>query len=187
MRNGTIMICGSIAMLLMLTAVGFITPPGGETGAAAQERTAALRVGIFDSRGVAVAYGRSARPDCLLAKVAQLRKEHEQAKEDGDEERMKELEAQPPVLQEQIHKQVFSGAPIDDILALIKDDLPGVAKAAQVDLIVSGVLYNGSDLKLIDITEHMCAPFEPDDQTLKIIEQIIAMPPVAESELSEDH
>lgn len=185
MKKETILICCTIAMLL--TAMGFIIPTTQGSGAATQEKTEALRVGTFDSRGVAIAYGRSARPDCLLAKVAQLRKEHEQAKEEGDEERMKELEAQPPVLQEQIHNQVFSGAPIDDILALIKDDLPKVAEAANVMLIVSGVLHSSSGVILVDITKEMCAPFEPDDETQKIIKVILDQPLVDESDLSHDH
>ncbi len=185
MKKETILICCSIAMLL--PAMGYIIPTAQGTGAATQEKTEALRVGIFDSRGVALAYGRSARPDCLLAKVAELRREHEQAKKDGDEERMKELEMEPPVLQEQIHKQVFSGAPIDDILALIKDDLPKVAEAANVMLIVSGVLHSGSGVILVDITKEMCAPFEPDDETQKIIKVILDQPLVDESELSHDN
>lgn len=185
MKKETILICCTIAMLL--TAMGFIIPTTQGSGAATQEKTEALRVGTFDSRGVALAYGRSARPDCLLAKVAELRKEHEQARKEGNEDRMKELEMEPPALQEQIHKQVFSGAPIDDILALIKDDLPKMAEAANVKLIVSGVLHSGSDVKLVDITQEMCAPFDPDDETQKMIKQIIAMPPVEESELSHDH
>ena len=185
MKKETLLICCTIAMLF--SAMGAIDPLGCSNGAAAKEKTAALRVGTFDSRGVALAYGRSARPDCLLAKVSELRKEHEQARKDGNEDRTKELEMEPLALQEQIHKQVFSGAPIDDILALIKDDLPKVAAAAGVKLIVSGVLHSGSDVKLIDITLEMCAPFEPDSETLKMIKQIIAKPPVAESELSHDH
>ena len=146
-----------------------------------------VRVGTFDSRGVALAYGRSARPDCMLAKVAELRKEHEQASKQGNEDRVKELEAEGPALQEQIHKQVFSGAPIDDILALIEDDLPTVAAAAKVELIVSGILYSGPAVEPVDITLEMCAPFEPDGKTLKMIKEIMATPPVDESDLSHDH
>ncbi len=185
MRNKKKLICCAIPMLF--TARGPIDPLGCSNGAAAEERTSALRVGIFDSRGLALAYGRSARPDCLLAKVAELRREHEQARKEGNEDRMKELETEPSALQEQIHKQVFSGAPIDDILALIKDDLPKVAEAADVKLIVSGLLHSGSDVELVDITLEMCAPFEPDSETLKMIKQIIAKPLVDESELSRDH
>lgn len=185
MKKETILICCTIVILL--TAMGFIIPTAQGTGAATQEKIQALRVGIFDSRGVALAYGRSARPDCLLAKVAELRKQHEQARKEGNEDRMKELELEPPALQEQIHKQVFSGAAINNILTLIKDDLPKVAKSANVKLIVSGVLHSGSDVKLVDITMEMCAPFEPDEETRKIIKDILTQPLIDESDLSHDH
>lgn len=175
MRGNSILSCCVAAALL---AAG---------GVSAEEPTPTLSVGTFDSRGVALAYGRSERPDCMMAKVAELRKEYEQAKAEGNEERVKELEKAGPALQDQIHKQVFAGAPIDDILALIEDDLPEVAAAAGVDLIVSGVLHAGPGVDLVDITLKMCAPFEPDDQTLKMIEEILLVPKIDESELSTDH
>lgn len=116
-----------------------------------------------------------------------LKEEHDKAKSEGNELRMKELEAEAQEIQELIHKQVFSGAPIDDILALIKNDLPKVAKAANVKLIASAVLHSGSDVKLVDITMEMCAPFEPDEETRKMIKDIIAETPVAASDMSHDH
>ena len=184
MKKETILVCCTIAILL--TAMDFIIPTAQGTATTTQEKIEVLRVGTFDSRGIALAYGRSARPDCLLAKVAELRNEYEQARKAGNEDRMKELEMEPPALQEQIHKQVFGGAPIDDILALIKDDLSKVAEAASVKLIVSDVLHSSPGVELVDITKEMCAPFEPDGETLKMIKQVIATPPVAESELSHD-
>jgi hypothetical protein len=56
-----------------------------------------------------------------------------------------------------------------------------------VDLIVSGVLHGGPAVELVDITLEMCAPFEPDDETLKMIEEILLVPAIDESELSSDH
>ena len=175
MRGNSILLCCLAAALLTAG------------GVSAEEPTPTLRVGTFDSRGVALAYGRSDRPDCMMAKVAELMKEYEQAKAEGNEERVKELERTGPAMQEQIHKQVFGGAPIDDILALIEDDLPDVAAAAGVDLIVSGVLHGGPGVELVDITLEMCAPFGPDDETLKMIEEILLVPTIDESELSNDH
>ena len=82
---------------------------------------------------------------------------------------------------------MFGGAPIDDILALIEDDLPDVAAAAGVYLIVSGVLHGGPGVEMVDITLEMCASFGPDDETLKIIEEILLVPTIDESELSNEH
>ena len=175
MNKTYILSCCTMAVLL--TAGGVL----------AEEPIATLRVGTFDSRGVALAYGRSDRPDCMMAKADELRKEYEQAKAAGNEERVKELDKIGPALQEKIHRQVFGGAPIDDVLALIEDDLPEVAAVAGVNLIVSGVLHRGPAVELVDITLEMCAPFGPDDETLKMIKEILVTPLVNESELSHEH
>lgn len=172
---------------VLLVVVGGAVGVAGIGQAGTRESAAAVRVGTFDSRGVALAYGRSDRPDCLLAEVAGLRRELDRAKREGVQERIEELEAMGPALQRQIHRQVFSGAPIDDILVLIENDLPHVAAAAGVDLIVSGVLHHGPGVELVDVTLEMCAPFAPDDETLRMIERIVATPPVDESELSHEH
>ena len=174
MKKIFILSCCTMALLLTAGSVS------------AEEPTATLRVGTFDSRGVALAYGRSDRPDCMMAKANELKKEYEEAKAAGNEERVKELEKIGPAMQEQIHKQVFGSAPIDDVLALIEDDLPDVAAAAGVDLIVSGVLHGSPGVELVDITLEMCAPFGPDEETLKMIKEIIVTVPVDESELSHE-
>ena len=146
-----------------------------------------LKVGTFDTRGVALAWGRSALPDGMLTRVAEIRRQHDEAKAEGDEERAEALAAEAVALQEQIHRQVFSDAPIDEILALIEDDLPQIAEAAGVDLIVGDVLYRAPGAEVFDITLEMCAPFEPTDDTRKMIKKTIKTKPVPESELRHDH
>ena len=53
-----------------------------------EENTAVLKVGTFDSRAVALAYWRSAEG---MHKTGALHLEMKEAKERGDEERVKEL------------------------------------------------------------------------------------------------
>jgi hypothetical protein len=172
-------------LVLSLFALLFITIAASEAPAA--EEGERVRVGTFDSRAVALAYGRSPRPDCLLAQVAELKKRHEQAEKDGDEKLVKELEIRGPALQKEIHEQVFSGAPVTEILALIKDDLPAVAEAAGVDLIVEGILHSGSAVEVVDISMEMCAPFRIDEETEKMIAELLEMQPVPERELKHEH
>lgn len=178
------LIHGSLAATF--ATIGCASLPDNEPQAAA-DRVVSPTIGTFDSRGVALAYGRSARADCMLAKVGEIRKKHAAAEAAGDGDRAKELEAEAVAMQDEIHRQVFSGAPIGEILALIADDMPKVAKAANVDLIVSGVLHRGSGVELVDVTVHMCAPFEPDAKTSKMITELLDTEPVPASRLSRDH
>ncbi len=178
----TIICCCAAACLVGLGSASTQTP----SAAAAPATAAKTRIGIFDTRGVALAYGRSKRADCMLARVNELTRAHDDAKAAGDEKRLQELESQGVAMQDQIHRQVFSGAPIPEVLALIKEDMPGIARQANVSLIAGEVLYHGEDVELVDVTLEMCAPFEPDAATLKMIKDLMTRPIVPESELRTD-
>jgi hypothetical protein len=161
----------------LVLVIGLAASGAVESGekASAAEASESLRVGAFDSRAVALAYGRS---EGFLASVRELKREADEAEQEGRQERLEELQAKGRALQEQLHDQVFGGGPIDDILAELEDDLPQVARDAGVDLIVTGVLYAAPGAELVDVTLHMAAPFEPDEETLGFIRQLMEKPPV---------
>jgi len=143
-----------------------------------------LNVGIFDSRAVTVAYVHSG---LLKEKMRKMQKEMERAKADGDTKKVERLEKQPIAWQKKIHRQGFGTAPIDDILENIKDALPGIAKQADVDVIVSkwDIVYQNPTARLTDITDEMVKPFDPDEKTLNIIKDLKGKPPVSEKAIEE--
>ena len=162
--------------VMMVVLLGF----AGMGGAAASEDDSAessnlLRVGTFDTRAVALAYGRSAG---FHEWVRTLMGRAEQAKAEGDDQLLAQLEAEGEAKQEELHRQVFGGAPIDEILASIEDSLPEIARAAGVDVIVTGVLYQAPGAVIVDVSREMATPFEPDAKTLEILEQLLVTPPV---------
>ena len=75
--------------------------------------TAKTRVGIYDSRAVAVAFAGSAAFNRWLSN---LKAEHEKAKASGDQKRVAELEAEGAARQRLLHMQGFSTAPVTNIL-----------------------------------------------------------------------
>ena len=85
------------------------------------------KIGIYDSRAVAVAFAGS---DAHKRSLAPLREEHKKALAAGDSKRVKELEAEGKARQKRAHQQAFSIAPVDDILEHIKDRLPDIKKKA---------------------------------------------------------
>jgi hypothetical protein len=141
-----------------------------------------IRIGTFDSRAVAVAYGRS---DAFNSQVADLMTEYEKAKTSGDEKRIKELEAEGPAKQELMEKQVFSTWPVNNILEQIEETIPEIANRADVDVIVCkwDIVYQGSGVEFVDVTDLMVSHFDPDDETLKIIEDLKEADPVPMDEL----
>jgi len=111
------------------------------------------RIGVYDSRSVAVAYAGSAvHNKSMSALIA----EHEKAKAAGDHKRVAELEAEAASRQQLMHKQGFSTAPVDNILELIQDSLPAIKKKAGVVALVSkwdkDTLAKHPAAELVDVT-----------------------------------
>lgn len=132
----------------------------------AQEK---LRVGTFDSRAIAIANSRA-----FGQHVASLKEKYNKAKEEGNETLMKELEATGVSSQQLMHLQGVGKASVADILEKVKEDLPKIAEEAGVDLIVSQweVWYRNPAVEIVDVTSHLAQLFDPDEITLKMIEEI---------------
>ncbi|MHC4910746.1 MAG: hypothetical protein ACYTF9_13625, partial [Planctomycetota bacterium] len=98
----------------------------------------AIRLGVFDSRAVAIASVNSARYKASLAELMEkTTKEIEEARAAGDTDRVARLEARGPEMQQRLHEQGFGSAPVHEHLAHLKDKLPAIAERAGVDAIVS--------------------------------------------------
>jgi hypothetical protein len=153
---------------------------------AADQTAISLRVGTFDSRAVALAYYRKhLRSPEFVARMKKLKEDYDRAKAAGDNEKAKRLEAEGRGGQEYTHAQVFGSAPIDEILAKIKDRLPEVAKQAGVSVIVSkwNLAYRSPDAKFVDVTERLAKLFQPDESTMKMIRELPKHPPLSAEEL----
>jgi hypothetical protein len=140
------------------------------TAKAAQEKP---RIGIYDSRVVAMAYCFS--PACKAAEGESVAAyKAELAKASGDKKQAADVEAKySDLIKTQIrrHKQVFSTAPIDDALVHIKDQLAEIAKAARVGSIISKwdkeALEKHEGAELVDVTEAMAKALRPPEESLK--------------------
>ena len=142
------------------------------TAKSAQEK---LRIGTYDTRVVAMAYCFS--PACKAEEgeaVAACNAELAKAKASGDEKQVAVVETKySELIKTQIrrHKQVFSTAPIDDVLVHIRDQMPEIAKAAGVDAIVSKwdkkALERHEGAEMVDVTEAMAKALRPPEEDLK--------------------
>ena len=139
-------------------------------------------VGTFDSRVIAIAYYNT---EAHKSYVEGLKTEHAEAEASGNEERAKELESIGEASQELAHKQAFSTWPVDNILETIEEKIPEIAQQAEVDIIVSkwNLVYQQSDIECIDVTDVMVKLFKPDEQMLKMLDQMKNQPPIPLEEL----
>jgi len=143
----------------------------------AQTAKPSCRIGVFDSRAVALAWARSDEGEEV---VRQLRAEYEKAKAANDEKRVKELEQEGQWHQVRLHQMGFSTGPVADILAKVKDKLPGIARQERVTAIVSKweLPYAEQGVELVDVTLPLVKLFNPSEQVLKWIEEMKNQPPV---------
>jgi hypothetical protein len=88
-------------------------------------------------------------------------------------------------MQDLLHRQGFSTWPVDDILEQVEGRIPAIAERAEVDVIVSKwtIVYERPGVEFVDVTDLMVEPFEPDEETLKIIEELKKQAPVSLEEL----
>ncbi len=150
--------------------------PAGRVASAAPA-PAAVRIGTFDSRAVALAYYRS--PDGQ-AEATALRAEYQKAKAAGDKEKIAELEVRGPAMQMLMHQQAFSNGSIGNIVPLFAPKLAGIAKAAGVVAIVSKweVTHAAANVELVDVTPQVVALFAPDAATKQILEGMKGQNPI---------
>ena len=87
--------------------------------------------------------------------------------------------------QELAHKQSFSTWLVDNLLEKIKGKIPEIAKKVNVDRIVSkwDIVYQRSGVEYIDVIDAMVKTYNPDAQTLEILEQLKKQDPVSLEEL----
>ncbi|HEX2971469.1 MAG TPA: hypothetical protein VHP11_04010 [Tepidisphaeraceae bacterium] len=145
----------------------FAAAPAEETPNA--ESPHSLRVGTFEPRTVALAYFRSTlHKDQLAAAVA----DHRKAKEAGDTQRMKQIEAERNREQEDAHRQVFGTGPYDSLAEKLKTIWPQVAQAKDVQVIVGQVYYAPADAQTVDVTDEILKQIGVDAKTQKIIDDL---------------
>lgn len=157
----------------------------GATETESDARQATIRVGTYDSRAIAIAFGRS---DIAARQIAELRQKYADAKAAGDEKLEKELNEQGRARQVRMHLQAFSNAPVQDALDAVRDELSLVARDAGVVLITSAADFHDPSVELVDVTDELVHLFAPTDDTLRIIadcrkqkplpiEQVAKIPP----------
>ncbi len=178
MRTSLRLAClGCVALVVSCAQPARVPPAGAPAGAPA-------RVGVYDSRAIAVTFVGSEVYMATDGKaLAELRAEHEKAKAAGDTARVAELEAKGKAQQALLHQQGFSTAPVDAILAHIADQMPGIAKAAGVEAILSkwdkDALAKYPNAELVDVTMPLVDAFRPKDRQRTSAIEVQKHPPIS--------
>lgn len=168
--------------VFQLAFTGLLTSVFAVSAIANDGDTDKVRIGTYDSRAIAIAYAPS-----KFNPVKNNMKKYEQAKTDNDKEKMKMLEDWGKKHQRQLHRQGFSVVPVNDLLAHVKDQIPGVAEKAGVVAIVRYCDFTSDQVEIVDVTDQLIQLFDPSEKTLKWVREIKDQKPVDLDDLSDDH
>jgi hypothetical protein len=94
----------------------------------------------------------------------------------GDDKLVAECERKGAAQQDLAHKQLAGEEGTADILARLKDDLPAIAKASDVEQIVPPGTVLGDKVLFVDVTDALVERFHPDDATRKMIAEARKQP-----------
>jgi hypothetical protein len=150
----------------------------------AQSQTNTLRIGVYDSRAVAVAYANSTEWRDALKSV---QAEYAKAKTAKDEKRMKEIQGRMKLQQLRMHEQGFSTGSVAGMMAKLKPALSGVASKAGVQAIVSKweLNYHAPAVELVDVTDALVALFpNVSDKGKEWAKQVQTKPPIPMEEIT---
>lgn len=139
-----------------------------------------IRVGVYDSRAIAVAYTHSGHFQNL---IHEKKKELEAAKAAGDTARAKALDDWGQAQQRQLHRQGFSRVPVGELLIPVRDRLPEAAARAGVQVIAAECDYSGPGVVVVDITDELVRLYDPSPRVLSIVKDMRAIPPLSLNEL----
>ena len=151
----------------------------GSHPASSKAKVAKEKVGIYDSRAIAIAYVGSSY---CRASMNDLVARHDKAKAEGDEQTVKATDEEGIERQRKAHLQGFSTAPVDEILALVQDQLPAIAKKAGVGPLVSKwdteTLAKYADAEQVDVTMALVDAFKPEQSLRKTAIEVQKIEPV---------
>lgn len=143
---------------LCVTLAALITSAHGQSNASE-------RIGIYDSRAVALAYAGSSYQQ---ARMKELVRQQNQAKAAGDKKEIARIGAEGRAWQATLHRQGFGTAPVDDLLTNISNALPTIQADAGGTQLISK--WNELELKkhasaeTIDVTMKLVDAFHPSER-----------------------
>jgi hypothetical protein len=146
-------------------AISAQTPSSAPAPSAAQK----VRVGVFDSRMVALAYYNSDEQRTFMQDLMVRLKA---AKAANDAAKIADLEFRGPAVQNLMHYQVFSNASIPNVMEKLAPELPKIAADARVSIIVSkwDVAFHDPNVEYVDVTDTLVARFNPSEKVQKWID-----------------
>ncbi len=147
--SGPLVLGAAIGFTLAVTLTPAPVPPPAEPAPVPTviERDSPVRLGVYDSRGVAIAWVRSEFND-----LGEKMDAHRAAKAEGDEQKARTLERWGEMKQRELHFQGFGVYPVDAYLEPIRASLPALLSERELDAIVWRLEARTTRVATVDVT-----------------------------------
>lgn len=163
-----------VAALVAVGAVAVLNraeaQPGGNVPVQAK-----VRIGVYDSRCIAVAFASSKH---LAALVDPKWAERDAARKAGDTKRVAELEQWGNDHQVMMHCQGFSRAPVTDLLKPVDSGVQKLLAEKGLSAIVFECNATAPGVEVVDVTDDLVTLYEPNAKTLAIVRDIKSKDPL---------
>ena len=173
-----------ITTICIITMIGTVYGMNAHAQSTENTKKELLRVGVYDSRAIATAYGATFLQDNLK----KMHKELMEAEKNRDVSKIKELTTQTQQQQLASNWQGMGIEPVHECFVPIRDKIPAVVQQAGVDILINkwSMDYASGDAGFVDLTDELVKLFNPDKGTLKWIESLKKSKPLT-SQLSVAH
>ncbi len=136
---------------------------------------ASVRIGVYDSRALAVAFaGSKAFEDELKPLMASYRS----AESAGNKDEMAKADAKIKDIQARLHKQAFQGSAVDEIVATIPDALRSITEREHLQAIVAksdkATLERYSNAAQVDVSMELIEALHPNTRQLEIARKMLS-------------
>ena len=167
---------------IVLILLGFFFSSGKEVNAQTK-----LRIGVFDSRAVAIAFYQSKFSNTQQT-FGDLRTKMEEAKGKDDKEAIAKIEREATLRQAMMHQQGFGDGSVINITGTIKEKMAQLAEDENLTAIVSKweLVFSSADIELVDITVKVVDFFEPNEKMKMMTENVMQSEPVKDAYLIDD-
>lgn len=153
------------------------------TSCYAQKSESKIKMGIYDSRIVFIAYVNS---DYFIQQNSKWHEEGEKIMQSNDT--VKKIEAFYKMMTEEylMHQRGFSNGSTASVLVLVKDKLPIVAKDAGVIAILSKweLTFADPDIEIVDLTMQVARLYNPTGNFERTAGEMAKMDPIPLEELT---
>ena len=142
------------------------------------EKPSQVVVGTFDSRAVTLAFGESP----FWSTYERMNPESVAPPADATPQGVEQWKINRRKIS---FRQGFGRGDVSEYLDFIKDQIPRIAQETGVDVIVSkwDIVYHRPNVKFVDVTEALIQPFEPTEERLEIIRDVMKVPAATEKEI----